>query len=202
MESRSVRFDTKLIHAGEPNPRVGGAVVLPVFQSSTYKYSGEASYHDVRYIRLNNTPNHQALWEKIAALEKGESALVTASGMAAISTTLLTVLRSGDHLLAHKNLYGGTHSLLTHDFDSLGLSYTFVDCNKPETLKSHLRPNTKAIYVESITNPLMEVPDLDAVVRFARENGLLSLIDNTFASPVNYRPIQRGFDIALHSCTK
>lgn len=193
---------TKLIHAGEPEPRINGAVSMPIFQSAMFEYAGETSYHDLKYIRLNNTPNHLALHKKLAALENAEDALVTASGMAAISTALLTVLSAGDHLLAQSTLYGGTHDLLTKDFAAFGLSYDFIDADDPTSWKRKLRPNTKAIYVESMTNPLLQVADLKAVPQFAKANGLVSLIDNTFASPINFRPAEWGFDLSLHSCTK
>jgi cystathionine beta-lyase/cystathionine gamma-synthase len=195
-------LETKLIHAGEPSPRVKGAVVLPIFQSAMGVYAGETDYHDIKYIRLNNTPNHQALHEKLSALENAEAAVVTASGMAAISTTLLTVLSAGDHILLQDCLYGGTHDLVTKDFAGFGLSYTFINADDPASWKAHIRENTKAIYVEAMTNPLLQVADLKAVVTFAKEYGLVSMIDNTFASPVNFRPIEWGFDISLHSATK
>src|SRR5215472_3683480 len=107
------RIETQLVHAGEPAPRIAGAVEMPIFQSATFEYAGEESYHDVRYLRINNTPSQLALHAKLAALEGAAAALVTASGMAAITTTLLTVLSPGDHLLAQRCLYGGTHDLLT-----------------------------------------------------------------------------------------
>lgn len=194
--------ETKLIHAGEPDPRIGGAVIMPIFQSAMFETAGEASYHDVRYIRLNNTPNHLALHEKLAALENAEAALVTASGMAAISTTLLTVLSAGDHVLAQDCLYGGTHDLLTKDFAAFGLSYDFIDGDDPDSWKRQLRRNTKAIYVETMSNPLLQVGDLKAVVTFAKEHGLVSIIDNTFASPINFRPPEWDFGLSLHSGTK
>lgn len=195
-------IETKLIHAGEPQPRVEGSVSMPIFQSAMFEYAGETDYHDLKYIRLNNTPNHDAVHAKLAALENAEAALVTASGMAAISTALLTVLSAGDHLLAQNSLYGGTHDLITKDFKDLGLSYDFIDANDPNSWKEKLRSNTKAIYVETMTNPLLEVADLKAIVAFARDNDLISLIDNTFASPINFRPAEHGFDISLHSGTK
>jgi cystathionine beta-lyase/cystathionine gamma-synthase len=195
-------IETKVIHAGEPRPRIAGAVVMPVFQSATYQYAGEKSYDDVRYIRLNNTPNHLALAEKLAALENTEDALVTASGMAAISTSLLTFLGKGDHFLAQDCLYGGTHDFVTRDIEKFGISYDFIDSNDPESWKRKLKPNTKAIYVETISNPLMQVPDLESIVSFAKSHGLVSMIDNTFASPVNFRPSELGFDLSLHSATK
>jgi len=152
-----MRPDTLLVHAGEPHPRIEGAVAMPIFQSATFETKGDAGYHDIRYARLSNTPNHHALHAKIAALEATETALVAASGMAAISTALLSVLKTGDHLLAHKTLYGGTHDLLTRDFVRLGIETTFVDADVPQTWERHLRPNTRAVYVETLTNPLLDV---------------------------------------------
>jgi len=127
---------------------------------------------------------------------------VASSGMAAISTTLLTVLSAGDHLLAQDCLYGGTHDFLTRDFAAFGISYDFINPEEPESWKPLLRPTTRAIYVEAMTNPLLQVGDLVAAASFAREQGLVSIIDNTFASPINFRPAERGFDLSLHSATK
>lgn len=195
-------IDTKLIHAGEPDPPIGGAISMPIFQSATFQYGGEASYHDIKYARLNNTPNHLALHEKLAAVENGEAALVTASGMAAITTTLLTVLGAGDHLLAQECLYGGTHDFVTRDLLSFGIAYDFIEGDDPLGWLKSLRPETKAIYVETMTNPLLQVTDLKGVAGFAKDHGLVSIIDNTFASPLNFRPSEWGFDISIHSCTK
>ena len=195
-------IETKLIHAGEPEPRIMGAVSMPIFQSAMFEYAGETSYHDLKYIRLNNTPNHAALHEKLAALENAEAALVAASGMAAISTTLLSVLSSGDHLLAQDCLYGGTHDFVTKDLRTFGISYDFIDADDPESWKTKLRPNTKAIYVETITNPTMQVADHKSIIEFGKAHGLVTMIDNTFASPINFRPPEWGFDLSLHSCTK
>ena len=200
--SNNYQLNTKLIHAGEPKKRYGGAVSMPIFQSSTFEFGGQTDYHDLKYIRLNNTPNHIVLHEKLAALEGAEAALVTASGMAAISASFLTFLKSGDHFLAHESLYGGTHDLINKDFPDLGIECDFIDGCDPNGWEEKLRLETKLIYVETITNPLLDVLDLNAVVAFAKKNNLLSLIDNTFASPVNYRPIQNGFDLSLHSATK
>ena len=202
MSKKFKHFETKLIHSGEPDPRINGAVSMPIYQSAMFEYAGETSYHELKYIRLNNTPNHIALHQKLAALENAEAALVTASGMAAISTSLLTLLSSGDHLLAQDTLYGGTYGLITEDFASYGISYDFIDGDQPETWKAKLKPTTKAIYVESMTNPLLQVGDLKAIVRFAKAHNLISMIDNTFPSPYNFRAVDFGFDISLHSCTK
>jgi cystathionine beta-lyase/cystathionine gamma-synthase len=196
------RIETKLIHAGTPEPRILGAVAMPIFQSAMFEYAGETSYHDLKYIRLNNTPNHIAIHQKLAALENAQAALVSASGMAAIASTLLTVLAPGGHLLAQNCLYGGTHDLLTKDFGGFGFSYDFIDADAPGSWAAALRPDTKAIYVEAMTNPLLQVADLRAVVEFARAHHLISIIDNTFATPINFRPIEAGFDLALHSATK
>jgi O-acetylhomoserine/O-acetylserine sulfhydrylase-like pyridoxal-dependent enzyme len=150
-----MRIETQLVHAGEPLPRIAGAVEMPIFQSATYEYGGEASYHDVRYLRTNNTPTQLALNAKIAALERAPAGLVSASGMAAISTTLLTVLSAGDHLLAQSSLYGGTYDLMSKDFGRFGLAVDFIDADRRESWKERLRPNTRAIYVEAMTNPLL-----------------------------------------------
>ena len=202
MRNSLSQLESKVIHAGEPEPRILGAIVMPIFQTAMSEYRGESSYHDVKYIRLNNMPNHLVLHKKLAAMENAEAALVTASGMAAITTTLLTILTNGDHLLIQENLYGGTHDFVTKDFAGFGLSYDFIDAAQPKSWKDKMRPNTRAIYVESISNPLMQVGDLKAVAEFARSNRLVSLIDNTFTSPVNFRPVEHGFDLSLHSCTK
>jgi cystathionine beta-lyase/cystathionine gamma-synthase len=196
------RIETQLVHAGTPQPRILGAVSLPIFQSANFEYGGESRYDDIRYIRLNNTPNHLALHRTLSVLEHAPAALVAASGMAAISTTLLTILGAGDHLLAQNCLYGGTLDLLTNDFPRFGIERSFIDGDAPQSWAAALKPTTRAIYVEAMTNPLLEVADLKAVVRFAREHKLISIIDSTFASPVNFLPIELGFDLAVHSATK
>jgi cystathionine beta-lyase/cystathionine gamma-synthase len=199
---RMTQIDTKLIHAGEPEPRIEGAVSMPVFQSSVFEGWSGQGYHDIHYIRLNNTPNHTVLHAKLAALENAEAALVTGSGMAAISTSLLTVLSAGDHLLAQSSLYGGTYDFIARDLQNFGISHDFIDADDPASWAGHLRENTRAIYVEAMTNPLLEIGDLAAVPRFAREHGLVSLIDSTFATPINFRPPEHGYDLSLHSATK
>jgi cystathionine beta-lyase/cystathionine gamma-synthase len=195
-------IQTQLVHAGERRASIDGAVVLPVFQSATFVSRENETYDDIRYIRLNNTPNHQVLHDKLASVCGGQAAVVMASGMAAISTTLMSLLRSGDHFLAQDCLYGGTHSLLTEDVPALGLEFDFIRGNEPQTWAGLLRPQTRLIYVETMTNPLLEVADLEAVVAFARQHGLVSVIDNTFASPINFRPLEIGFDLEIHSATK
>jgi len=175
---------------------------MPIFQSSTFLFEGETDYHALRYVRLNNTPNHEALHRKLAALENAEAALVTSSGMAAISTSLLALLQAGDHLLVVDCPYGGTRGFVTEELPRWGITHTFIDGDDPADWREKVQPNTRAILVETITNPLMQVPDLPAVVEFAAASNLVSMVDNTLASPVNFRPAQLGFDLSLHSCTK
>jgi len=194
------RIDTIAIHTGDR--RIGGAITTPIFQSAMFDYAGEQGYDAVRYIRLNNTPNHEVLDARLAALEGGEGAFVAASGMAAMSAVLLSVLSSGDRLLAFDQLYGGTHDLLSKDLPALGIQTDFIDGERPETWKARLTQRTRAILCEPITNPLVRVPDVAGAGAFAGEHGLVSIIDNTFATPVNFRPIERGFDLVHHSATK
>lgn len=195
-------ISTQLIHAGEPQPRIEGSVCMPVFQSANFVATNEGQYDAIKYARLNNTPNHVALHLKIAAIENAEAALVLGSGMAAVSHTLFGLLKSGDHILAQKTLYGGTFSVITEDLRRFGVSVDFVDAAKPAEWPSKVTAATKLFYVESISNPLMEVPDFTEVVKFAKQKGLLTVIDNTFTSPVNFRPLDLGFDLSLHSATK
>jgi cystathionine gamma-synthase/cystathionine gamma-lyase/cystathionine beta-lyase len=193
-------LDTRSIHAGEPDPRIEGAVTLPIFQTATYTHEDpEAS---PRYVRYNNSPNHEALHEKLAALAQTESALVTASGMAAISSALLSLLGAGDHLVAPRGLYGGTLDLFDDLLPQFDIGHTLVAEDTPEAWAAAVRPNTTVLYAESIANPLLKVPDLAAMVDFADANDLVAVIDNTFASPVNLRPAELGFNVVLHSATK
>ena len=201
-ENKRSKLETDLIHAGEPVPRVLGAVTLPIFQTSIYETGNVAEYRDIRYIRLANTPNHVALQDKLARIEGGQSALVAGSGMAAISSALLSVLKAGDHVLVQDSLYGGTEAFLREDCSELGISFDHFDASSPASYKAKLTARTKLIYFESISNPLLRIPELHEVVRFAKQHGILSFIDNTFATPVNFRPLELGFDVVLHSATK
>ncbi len=201
-DAKFERLETQLIHAGEPRPTIGGAVVTPVFQSATFVFEGQGSYDDVKYIRLNNTPNHDVLHVKLATIEKAEAALVTSSGMAAITGALLTFLGQGDHVLVQDCLYGGTHSFVYDDLPRWGIAVDTFDPTDPDSWTAQLRPETKVIYAETVTNPLIQVGELEAIAALARDNGLVSMIDNTFASPVNFRPAEWGFDLSLHSATK
>jgi len=194
----SQQLDTQVIHAGEDSPRIHGAVRVPIFQSAMFEHDD----NPLRYIRYNNTPNQMVLNRKLAVLEGAEEALVTGSGMTAITGALLSVLKPGDHLLIQDSLYGGTHSFVTTLMADLDIGLTFIDAHAPDTWSEHLTPSTRAVYVESITNPLLHVCDLDGIIAFARTHGLVSMIDNTFATPFNYRAAEAGFDLSLHSATK
>ena len=195
------RIETLAVHSGERRPGPEGSIVFPIYQSTIFTYEG-GDYHDLQYIRLNSTPSQRYLHDKLAALEGAEAALATSSGMAAVTAILHTLLKAGDHLVAGDTLYGGTHTFLTEHAPGLGIGVTFVDAQRPETWKPAVRPNTKAFLVETITNPMMRVPPHAEVVRFARQHRLTSIIDNTFASPVNFRPIAAGYDVVFHSATK
>lgn len=195
-------FDTKAIHAGEPKPYIGRAITTPIFQSSTFEYGGETNYNDVIYLRLNNTPNHKTLSEKLSSLEGTETGVVTSSGMSAITTALLSLVEVGEHLICQDSLYGGTHHFLHEQFAKYGRSVSFFPLEDVGNLKKYLTPKTRGIYMESVSNPLLKIADLKTVVSFAKENNLITFIDNTFPSPYNFNPARIGFDVVLHSATK
>lgn len=202
---RFAALDTNAVHAGAPEPHIEGAVIAPIFQSANYLMSDEQTYDAVRYIRLSNSPNHHLLQARLAALESGEAAMVSASGMAAITATILAYVGQGEHLLAQKTLYGGTQSFLDHDAPRFGIETGVIDTADPRgamAWKEQLRTGTRLIYLESISNPLIEVGDVEAVVAFARTHDLVTVIDNTFATPVNFRPLEIGIDLVVHSATK
>lgn len=198
----SQRIDTLAVHSGARRPGPEGSVVFPIYQATVYAYEEGTNYNDIKYLRLSSTPSQQYLHDKLAALEGAEAALATSSGMAAVTACLMSLLQSGDHVIAGDTLYGGTHTFLSTDAPRLGIGCTFVDAGRPETWAAALRKETRVFLVETITNPMMRVPRLDAVVRFAKEHGLATIVDNTFATPVNFRPIAAGFDLAFHSATK
>jgi cystathionine beta-lyase/cystathionine gamma-synthase len=195
-------MDTTAVHGGEPRPGPDGSVVFPIYQGTVYEVEPGTGYHDLKYIRLNSTPSQRYLHDKLAALEGAEAAVATSSGMAAVTTILLSLMRAGDHLLASDCLYGGTHDFLTGHAADLGWSYSFVDPGRPETWAAARTERTKVFLVETITNPLMRVGLLDQVADFGQREGIVTAIDNTFASPVNFRPLQAGFDVVFHSATK
>ena len=201
-KDRTHALDTLVVHAGERRPGPEGSVVFPIYQGTVYAVPPGTDYHDIRYLRLNNTPSQRYLHDKLAALEGAEAAVATSSGMAALTTTLLALLRPGDHILATECLYGGTHDFLTGHSESLGWSYSFVDGQRPDAWSAARTPRTRVFLTETIANPLMRVSRLSDVAAFARQHELVSVIDNTFATPVNFRPLAHGFDVVFHSATK
>jgi cystathionine beta-lyase/cystathionine gamma-synthase len=192
-------LETQLVHAGEPHPRTEGAMVAPIFQSATFVAS---DIDGARYIRFNNTPTHELLHKKLALIERGEAALTTASGMAATSAVLLSCLSPGDHLIAHRSLYGQTHKFLADGLGGLGISASFVDLARAADIARHITPKTRLLFWESLTSPCVEFPDPRDLVNEARARGLITVVDNTYASPVNFRPIELGVDVVIHSATK
>ena len=195
-------MDTLAVHGGERRPGPEGSVVFPIYQGTVFEVEPGTSYHDIAYIRLNSTPSQRYLHDKLAALEGAEAAVATSSGMAAVTTVLLSLMRAGDHLLASDCLYGGTHDFLTGHAADLGWSVSFVDAGRPETWAAARTERTRVFLVETITNPLMRVGLLDQVAEFGRRAGIATVVDNTFASPVNFRPLRAGFDVVFHSATK
>jgi len=192
-------INTILTHTGEvPDKQFKGAV-SPIFMSSSYEFMDV----DVkRYPRYFNTPNQEHLAKKIAALEHTESAMIFGSGMAAISTTLLAFLKTGDHVVVQNDIYGGTRNLIEAHFNRYQIDYTFTDGLNVVDFESAIRPNTQLIYIETPSNPLLKLVDIEAVAKLAKSKHLVSVIDNTFASSVIQNPADFGIDIILHSATK
>jgi len=189
---------TQCVHSGSIADPIHQGLNSPIFTSSSFGYLKTG---DNVYPRYFNTPNQQSVVAKLCALEGTESGLLFGSGMAAISTTLLTLVGRGDHAVLQRDIYGGTHHLVTAEFPKLGIDYTFAN-NDAEDLESAIRSNTKLIYIETPSNPLLRVTDVEAVARVARRHGIVTAIDNTFASPINQNPAMLGIDIVIHSGTK
>jgi cystathionine gamma-lyase len=196
-----MKFETKVIHAGqEPDPRTG-AVMTPIYATSTYAQSSPGEHKGYDYARTRN-PTRDVLEACVAELEGGSDGFAFASGMAAIGT-VLELLDSGSHVVAMDDLYGGSYRILERVRKrSAGLQASFVDLSKTENLEAAIKPNTRMLWVESPTNPLLKLADLEALAAIARKRKLISVCDNTFASPWVQRPLELGFDIVVHSTTK
>ena len=199
-------FATKAVHSGMIE--VNGSATTPIFRTSTYKltdekYQGwaEGLHHTVVYSRISSI-NSEVVSAKLAAMEGAEDAEVFSSGMAAISTTLMTFLSKGDHIVATNDCYGGTYGLLTEVLPRFGIEVTMADVRDPESYRKAIQKNTKVLYVETMTNPTLKVCDLESMAKVAKDNNLVSIVDNTFTSPWSCKPISMGFDIVLHSGTK
>ncbi len=199
MAHKNPGINTVCTHSGELKDEQFKGAVSPLYMSTSY------AFEDVevkRYPRYFNTPNQVALAQKMAALEHGEAALIFGSGMAAVSTSLFAFLHKGDHVVLQNTLYGGTSNLVVEEFEKFGIEFSFTKDLQPESFKEQIKKNTKVIYIETPSNPLLTITDLKMVAEIAKEHGLVSMIDNTFASPVNQNPINFGIDIVIHSATK
>lgn len=199
-------FATRAVWSGTQN--VEGAAVTPIFLSSTYQLTDEAyagwaagAQHTALYSRLSSI-NSEGVAMKLAQLEGAEDGETFASGMAAISTTLMGLLSSGDHMVASADCYGGTYGLMTEDLPRFGIEVTMADMRDPSSYEAAIQENTKILYVETITNPVIKVCDLEAMAAIAKKHGLIAIVDNTFASPYACNPIDYGFDLVIHSGTK
>ncbi len=203
------KFATNALHAGHDTTATGGTRAVPIYQTSSYVFNNSdhaANLFSLQelgfiYTRLNN-PTNQILQERLAALEGGVGAVVFASGTAAISTGLLTLLKAGDHIVASSSLYGGTYNLLKVTLPRLGITTTFVDADNPENFGKAVQDNTRAFFVESLGNPKLDVLDLKGISAQAKTAGVPFIVDNTVATPALLNPIEHGANIVIHSLTK
>ncbi|MBB6681303.1 PLP-dependent transferase [Aequorivita sp. 609] len=199
MKSEKLGLNSICTHIGEVEDKQFKGAISPLYMSSSY------AFEDVeikRYPRYFNTPNQEALCKKIAMLEKCEAALIFGSGMAAVSTTMLAFLHQGDHVVLPQTLYGGTYNFVVEEFHKFGIEYSFAEGFSKKDFSEKIQKNTKVIFVETPSNPLMRITDLEMISKLAKEHGIISMIDNTFASPVNQTPADFGIDIMIHSATK
>lgn len=202
------RFETLVLHSVEKTKKPIKSKVTPIYQTSAFTfedledmegyYQGEGNY---LYSRVGN-PNTDELGQAVAALEGAPAGVATSSGLSAILAAVLAVLKSGDHIVAAEDVYGGSFHLLKEEFSQLGIETTFVPFSNLQHVEQAIQPNTKLLYTESITNPLLRVEDIDAVVHFAKEHQLAVLVDNTFATPLHCSPFKLGADLVVHSATK
>ncbi len=189
------------VHTGSPEPRSDAPVVVPVYQSSTF-YGGDDADGELLYTRYGNNPNQEEVGSKVAALEWMEDAVPLASGMAATAMTLLAVMRSGDHVVASKHLYGATKKLIGAELAKRGVTADFVDPDVSREWRNAMRPNTRVLFLELPTNPTLRVFDPRPLAELARQEGILLVADTTFATPVNVRARDLGIDVVIHSATK
>lgn len=193
-------FATDAIHVGqEPDPSTG-AIIVPIYQTSTFVQSELGKHKGYEYARTGN-PTRAALERNLACLERGRFAFAFASGMAAINA-VMTLFKSGDHIIAGHNMYGGTYRLFERVLKDFGLQFSYANTSYLEQVRGALRPNTRMLFIETPTNPVMEITDIAAVARLAHEHGVLLAVDNTFMSPYFQQPLELGADIVVHSTTK
>ena len=198
-ESKKLGINTTCVHVGEVKDEQFKGAVSPMYIATSYAFDNV----DVkRYPRYFNTPNQEALCKKIAALEHTEDGLIFSSGMAAISTAMLTFLKKGDHVVIQQVIYGGTYNFVATEFEKYGIEYSYTESDKIEDFLPLLKENTKVLYIETPSNPLLGITDIKAISALAKEKGIITMIDNTFASPINQNPADFGIDIVIHSATK
>jgi cystathionine beta-lyase len=190
--------NTQCVHSGSRVDSATGGLNTPVYPSSAFRY---LDMPENIYPRYYNTPNQRAVVEKLCALEGAEDGILFSSGMAAISAVMLAFLNSGDHAVIQKDIYGGTHHFVTADFKRFGIEFTFT-ANSAKEIEAAIRSNTRLIYIETPSNPLLMITDIQAAADIGRGRGIVTAIDNTFASPINQNPIALGIDLVIHSGTK
>jgi len=193
-----MRKHTICVHTGTRKDQASRGLNTPIHPSSSFEY---LDVPENIYPRYYNTPNQKAVTEKLCALEGAEDGLLFSSGMAAISSVLLAFLSSGDHAVIQRDIYGGTHHFITADFDRFRIEYSFVP-NQSEDIAAAVRPNTRLIFIESPSNPLLLITDIAAAAEIGRDRNIVTAIDNTFASPINQNPLAMGIDVVVHSATK
>ncbi|MEW8972855.1 MAG: aminotransferase class I/II-fold pyridoxal phosphate-dependent enzyme [Tissierellaceae bacterium] len=204
-------LDTQIVHGGNVIDSTTGALVTPIYQTSTFVFKNAEEAADkfahkeqpgaYLYTRVGN-PTQEQLEDKIALLEGGEAGLAFSSGIGAISTTILTLCSSGDHIVSTNSIYGSTYAFLSKHCKRFGIETTFVDGENTENIRKAMKENTKIVYIESPSNPVLALVDIEAAAKIAHEHGALLLIDSTFASPYSQRPLKLGADIVIHSATK
>jgi len=193
-------YSTKCVHSDNYYDDVISGAMPPIFNSTANSFDSETGH--IYYPRYLNMPTQKSTAKKIASLENAEDGLLFSSGMGAISAALFSLLPAGSHVIFAPDLYGGTHFLVTSEFERAGIRYSFAKSNKIEDFAAEIRDNTRIIYIETPSNPLLKIIDIKAVANFARKNNILTIIDNTFASPINQNPYSLGIDIVVHSGTK
>jgi len=199
MSTNKKGVNTICTHVGELEDKEFKGAVSPLYMSTSYQFEDV----DVkRYPRYYNTPNQEALCQKLAALEHTEAALIFGSGMAAISTALMTFLQQGDHVVLQQTIYGGTYHFAVSQLERFGIEYSFTEGWEVSDFEREIKPNTKVLYLETPSNPLLTITDIKGVADLAKRKGILSMIDNTFASPINQTPADFGIDVVVHSATK
>ena len=192
-------INTICVHVGEVKDEQFKGAISPIYPSTSYAFD---EVDIKRYPRYFNTPNQEFLRKKIAVLEHTEDALIFSSGMAAISAALFAFLKTGDHVIIQQVIYGGTFNFIANEFDKFGIEYSFTESDKIEDFEPLIRPNTKVMYIETPSNPLLGITDIKAIAELSKQHKIITMIDNTFASPINQNPFDFGINIILHSATK